>query len=225
MLISITGAGLCEAAPQALELVLGSLICICPRFLGKRWIHATRSLAAMGHALGSVALLLCLGVDEGLARFTRTCNGAWQLLAAASILSRHRFWTWAQPALCVDTPEARKTLERVTGSELENGCFRRVAQFPFRRGTSSCAPPPPEIPAPVIHYHGPLSDVLSQAIYAGAPEVGKGGNLLGAQGHLVHGARGTLHSKAVQQGMLETGGGDWIRRALPGVVSVGACAP
>ena len=46
--------------------------------------------------------------------------------------------------------------------------------------------------------------------------MGKGGSLFGAQGQLVHGARGALHSKAVQQGMLEADGEGWVRRMLPG---------
>ena len=91
-------------------------------------------------------------------------------------------------------------------------------------------PPPPTITVPVIHHHGPLSDAISQAIRAGAPEVadevGKGGSLFGAQGQLVYGARGALHSEAVQQGLFEAEMGAGSGGCLPGagIRGVGACA-
>ena len=70
-----------------LHLVAG----VSPRFSDKRWIHATRNFAALVYALGSVVLLLCLGIDAEPARFTRARNDAWQLLAATSAILMHGF--------------------------------------------------------------------------------------------------------------------------------------
>ena len=194
---------------------------VSPRFSDKRWIHATRNFAAMVYALGSVVLLLCLGIDAGPARFTRTRNDAWQLLAATSVILMHGFWAWTQLLHYVSVPrklarrwrESRGRILRMDVAEELHNFHTGAAPIPV--------PPPPTIPAPVIHYHGPLSDALSQAIRAGVPEVaeevGKGGSLFGAQGQLVYGARGALHSEAVQQGLFEAEGGAGSGGGFPGV--------
>ena len=177
----------------------------------------------MVYTLGSAALLLCLGIDAEPARFTRTRNDAWQLLAAMSILLMHGFWACAQLLHYVSAPrkparrwgESRGRSLRIDVEELHN----------FHAGAAPIPVPlPPAIPAPVIHHHGPVGDALSQAICAGTPEVaeemGKGGSLFGAKGQLVHSARGALHSEAVQQGLFEAEGGAGSGGCFP---AVGVC--